>query len=264
MTKQMILIGNAANVLKEMRANYIDLVVTSPPYDGMRAYNGYKFDWGVFKTVAKQLYRVLKPGGTLVWVVGDQTKNGTESGTSFKQALYFKERCGFNLHDTMIYERHGPPLTHRRYEQAFEYMFVMTKGIPKVFNGITVPKTHLEKRARVKGYGRWEDNTRDMGKSTMSPDKLAYNVWKISVGRMPNHEQWVHEHPAIFPERLALMHVHSWSNPGDIVLDPFCGSGTTGKAALNLGRSFIGIDISVEYAQMTARRIGAKRAYTWS
>jgi DNA modification methylase len=224
---------------------FIDMTLTSPPYDKVRNYqDGCEFD---FPTIAHELYRVTKPGGVVVWVVGDQTHKGTESGTSFKQALYFKEECGFLLHDTMIYYKCTPPLTRRRYEQHFEYMFVLTKGQPTTFNGIMEPKTHPEKKPRAKGYTRWANGTTKIGVIKNDTNlKLRGNVWKYSMGHIAE-EKYAHEHPAIFPEALAYDHILSWSNEGDIILDPFSGSGTTGKMARQLGRRFIGIDRSDKY-----------------
>lgn len=262
---KLILIGNAVDVTKSMKEGSIDMVLTSPPYDGMRAYNGYKFDHEVFQALAHQLYRILKPGGVLVWVVGDQTKNYEESFTSIRQALYFKENVGFKAHDTMIYELNKPPLTHNRYEQAWEYMFVFSKGRPSVFNGLRVPKLYPESRSRVKGYGRDVDNSRDMGISKItSTDRLRGNVWRYHPGATRASEKYIHQHPAIFPLPLACDQIRSWSNDGDLVLDPFCGSGTTGRACIELGRRFIGIDISKDYARIACRRVGIKRAYEFS
>ena len=114
----------------------VDLTVTAPPYDNLRTYNGFAWD---FEGVAKELFRVTKHGGVVVWVVGDQTIKGNETGTLFRQALFFKD-CGFNLHDTMIWKKTNPiPLTHNRFEQSFEYMFVFSKGSPKTFNPIKIP-----------------------------------------------------------------------------------------------------------------------------
>lgn len=102
--------------MRKMPDNYVDLTVTSPPYDNMRKYDNFSFD---FHSVAQELYRITQQGGVVVWVVGDQTKNGSESGTSFKQALYFKETVGFKLYDTMIYRKSNPtPLNHKGYAQA--------------------------------------------------------------------------------------------------------------------------------------------------
>lgn len=254
--------GQAAIELKKLPSDSVDLVITSPPYDDLRAYNGYVFDIKTFRVIARQLFRVLKPGGVLVWVVGDATNNGSESLTSFKQALYFKETVGFLAYDTMIYQRSGVPTTKRRYEQHFEYMFVMAKGTPKTFNGIRVPKLYPESKPRAKAFGRNTNNSRDMGFVAINiPDKLDGNVWKINCQRAST-DKIAHEHPAIFPEELARRHIVSWSNPGDIVLDPMCGSGTVGKMALANGRKFIGIEISSEYINIAKQRLRLARSKT--
>jgi site-specific DNA-methyltransferase (adenine-specific) len=172
-----------------------------------------------------------------------------------KQALYFKEKVGFLAYDTMIWQRSSVPLTKRRYEQHWEYMFVMTKGVPKTFNGIRVPKLYPEKRPRRKAFGKNGDNSVDYGFVGLTiPDKLEGNVWKINCQRAST-DSYAYKHPAIFPEELAQRHIHSWSNPGDVVLDPMCGSGTVGKMALTMGRKFIGIDISAEYIEIAKNRL---------
>jgi site-specific DNA-methyltransferase (adenine-specific) len=242
-------LGDCLEVMKSLPSQSIDLTVTSPPYDNLRTYNGYSFD---FEGIAKELYRVTKDGGVIVWVVGDATVNGSETGTSFKQALYFKE-IGFNLHDTMIWQKPYPkPLTHNRYEQAFEYMFILSKNKPKTFNGI--------KDKENVGCGRITTGTwRDVDGTTKPKSKvnngvtpkfgLRGNVWSIKTTTGKN------DHPATFPEQLAHDHIVSWSNEGNIVLDCFLGSGTTGKIAKQLNRKFIGIEISPEYLEIAKNRI---------
>lgn len=242
---------DCAKGLRRIEDNWIDLVVTSPPYDNLRKYNGYSFD---FETIARELYRVVKPGGVVVWVVGDATVNGSETGTSFRQALFFKE-CGFNLHDTMIYQKSTPPLSHNRYEQNFEYMFVFSKGKPKTFNGIRVPRKYKDTR-KNKAFGRNKDNSRDYGYSSDKDTVLKTNVWNIFAGG-GSSDKIASEHPAIFPEQLANDHIISWSNPGDLVLDPFMGSGTVAKMALLNGRHYIGFEISSDYCEIASRRISA-------
>jgi DNA modification methylase len=226
--------------------------VTSPPYDNLREYNGYVFP---FTSVAHQLYRVTKEGGVVVWVVNDATINGSETGTSFEQALYFRDVCGFSLYDTMIYKTAKPPLSRRRYEPAFEFMFVLVKGQRvNTFNGLRQPKLWPEGKPRVKQFGRYRDNSRDMGQiNTQESTTLLTNVWEISNRRKTGALKITHEHPAIFPDELAQKHIHTWSNPGDVVLDPMMGSGTTGRVARSMGRRFIGIDISEEYVRNIAR-----------
>lgn len=230
----------------------IDLTVTSPPYDALRKYDGYSFD---FEAIARELYRVTKDGGVVVWVVGDQTKNGSESGTSFRQALYFKE-IGFNLHDTMIYQKANYiPLTHNRYEQSFEYMFVFSKGKPKAFNPIMVP---CKGAGKQETYGEGRRKRIDPNQSmridgfrviATKKTKIHPNIFTYTCGADKTG------HPAPFPYKLAEDNVLSWSNDGDLILDPMCGSGTTLLAAKNLGRHFIGMDCSEEYCEMSRIRV---------
>jgi DNA modification methylase len=240
---------NCLDTMARMKDNFIDLTVTSPPYDNLRTYNGYSFD---FESIAKELYRVTKEGGVVVWVVGDATIKGSETGTSFKQALFFKE-CGFNLHDTMIYQKSTPPLTHNRYEQNFEYMFVFSKGKPNIFNGLREPKEYKDNR-KNKAFGKNKDDGIDFGYSKQTATRLKRNVWKYFAGGGAN-DKIASKHPAIFPEQLANDHIISWSNEGDIVYDPFIGSGTTAKMALLNNRRYIGSEISAEYCEIAEERI---------
>lgn len=251
--------GPAEFLLNSLGANTVDLTVTSPPYDNVRGYNGFSFDP---VSIIDGIYRVTKWGGVVVWVVGDQTVNGSETGTSFKHALAFMER-GFKLHDTMIYERSNPPLTHRRYEQSFEYMFVFVKGAagPKTFNGIRVPRKYPEKKPRVKAWHRWNDGSFKIAEwvDARTDTVLRNNVWRAE-GRPVCEERIAHKHPAIFPEWLAHDHIVSWSKPGDVVLDPFMGSGTTLKMAHVLGRNYVGIDLSEDYIQLAKDRLAIYKA----
>ena len=237
--------------MARMPNNFIDLTVTSPPYDNLRAYNGYSFD---FEAVAKELYRVTKQGGVVVWVVGDATVKGSETGTSFKQALYFKE-CGFNLHDTMIWRKTNPVPqfpTIKRYTSDFEYMFILTKGQPKTFNAIeTATKTagrKINRNTRSAFSDQSADRPRDVITTTKATKRLT-NTWDIGVGSRNK------EHPAIFPEQLANDHIISWSNKGDLILDPMAGSGTTLKMAQKNNRNYIGIEISPEYCELIKKRL---------
>lgn len=242
----------------KMPDGFVDLTVTSPPYDGLRKYNGYSFQ---FEDVAKELYRVTKDGGVVVWVVGDSTVNGSETGTSFKQVLFFKE-VGFNIHDTMIFAKNNMVLTHNRYEQDFEYMFVFSKGKPKTFNPLTI-KT--KKAGRVKKYNYITGTTGEKGAATRSgmdravtvkETKYRGNIWFYPVGsNCSSMDEIAFNHPAIFPEQLAADHIYSWSNKGDVVYDPFMGSGTTAKMAHLQGRNWIGSEISQEYCNIAEKRI---------
>ena len=244
----MILCGDCVEIMRKMDDACIDLTVTSPPYDNLRTYNGYCFD---FENVAKELYRVTKDGGVVVWVVGDATIKGSETGTSFKQALFFKE-CGFNLHDTMIYAKANPmPCKSKRYTPAFEYMFVFSKGQPKTFNPIMEDcKFAGKKSARTVIYA---DGTRKhYNKGFYKDTKVKRNVFEYNVGTGKGRGI---KHPAVFPEQLANDHILSWSNPNDIVFDPFMGSGTTAKMSMLNNRRFIGCEISEEYCNIIKDRL---------
>lgn len=250
MEKDYIKHGDCLELMKMMPNECIDLTVTSPPYDNLRKYNGFSWD---FESIAQELYRLTKPGGVVIWVVGDSTVKGSETCTSFKQALYFKE-CGFNLHDTMIYQKQNyVPLTHNRYEQEFEYMFCFSKGRPNTFNPIMIP-------CKYAGTETWGSSsfhkTNDSGlvscgKKRVNDTKQHGNIFRYLTGKSKETKG----HPAPFPEQLANDQIITWSNPGDIVLDPFVGSGTTAKMALLNNRHYIGFDISEEYCEIARNRI---------
>lgn len=238
--------GDCITEMQKMESNIIDLTVTSPPYDNLRTYAGtLEWNFDIFKQVANELYRITKDGGVVVWVVGDATVKGSETGTSFRQALYFKE-IGFNLHDTMIYQRKTAPLTHNRYEQEFEYMFVLSKGKPNCCNHILIPAVHGGKDKGSIGKNRQEHLAI---KTIVKHNKIKGNIWCYAVGGKRI------DHPAIFPEQLANDHIISWSNENDVVFDPFMGSGTTGKMAKLNNRKFIGIEKVPEYFQISKERI---------
>lgn len=250
-----IVCGDCIEVMKTFPNESIDMTLTSPPYDQLRTYDDIsKWNFDKFKAIANQLYRITKIGGVIVWIVGDATKNYSETGTSFKQALFFKE-IGFKLYDTMIFHKHSPPLTHRRYEQHFEYMFVLSKGNPKTFNPIMVKK-QWEDHRKTKSIRREKDGTYDVGYPSQKKTKIKGNVWKYNIGgRHVTKDKIAYEHPAIFPEKLAKDHIISWSNENDIILDPMVGSGTTCKIARQLNRRWIGIDINPEYCKIVCKRL---------
>jgi DNA modification methylase len=249
--------GDSKKVLKTIKAESIDLVVTSPPYDNLRTYNDQEaFTFDDFKDIANELKRVLKKGGVIVWVVADAVLNGSESGTSFKQALYFKE-IGLNLHDTMIYQKSGFnfPMTNR-YQQTFEYMFVISKGSPKTFNPIQ-DRANRCFGEKLKGSERRRDGTLTKKRvKEIGEFGTRTNVWQINNGFMKTTtDKFAYEHPAMFPEKLAEDQITSWSNPHDIILDPFMGSGTTAKASKNLNRKFVGIELDSSYFEIAKKRV---------
>jgi len=247
---------NCLDTMSRMEDNFIDLVVTSPPYDDMRTYNGYCFD---FESVAKELFRVTKKGGVVVWIVNDKTEKGSEIGTGFKQALYFMG-CGFNLHDTMIWKKKNPiPNDPRqnRYIQGFEFMYVLSKGKPKTCNYLKVPCLMAGIDAGTgtarKQNGDIRTDRKEKRKGKVVKDKKPLtNIWEYSNGTIYK------KHPASFPSDLASDHIISWSNEKDLVYDPFMGSGTTAKMAKLNNRNYIGSEISAEYCEIIEERLKAK------
>lgn len=239
--------------MARMPDGFIDLTVTSPPYDNLRSYHGYEFD---FEPIARELFRVTKKGGVVVWVVGDATINGSETGTSFKQALYFKE-IGFNLHDTMIWNKGcftAVGSVQTRYGPSTEYMFVLSKGRPNIFNPIK------DRRNSQVGALSKAHSIRQVDGSTIKKEHtstiigavgIRFNVWNI-LPELDNSERL---HPGQFPARLAKDHILSWSNENDLIYDPFIGSGTTAKAAHQLKRRWIGSEISAEYVSLANKRL---------
>ena len=245
-----IIEGNNCDVLVDFPSGVVDLVVTSPPYDDLRAYGGFDFD---FYGCAWLLRRVIKEGGVLVWNVADQTKNGTETGTSWRQCHHF-QALGFNIHDTMIYRKTNPmPLNHNRYEQEWEYIFVLSKGSPTRWNPIERP---------CKGAGKsvsWSSpqlapnaSRKCKDEITITKDKMPKgNIFEYSIGG----SQGAKGHPAVMPMKLAEDMITTWTDEGDLVLDPFSGSGTTSIAAKNLGRHYLGIECNPEYAETSRQRL---------
>lgn len=245
-----IIPGDNVAVLQTWPDACIDLVVTSPPYDNLRTYGGHSWDFG---GVARELTRVLKPGGVIVWVVADATVNGSETLTSMRQAIHFKDVCGLRVHDTMIWcKDNAVPTQHTRYQNAWEYMLVLSKGVPKTFGKLQEPSKHagaIHKKHRAVGGGHLNN---DEGFYVTKETKLMNNWWVKSCGSD------VQGHGATFPLALARDHILSWSNEGDVVLDPFAGSGTTCVAAKELGRRYVGIEVNPAYVEICERRLGVE------
>jgi len=240
-----------------MPDNFIDLTVTSPPYSNLRKYNGFTWD---FNSVAKELFRVTKKGGAVLWVVADQVIKGSESGESFRQALYFKE-CGFDLFDTMIYAKppRGAVGNNKTYWQTFEYMFILSKGHPKTIN-LIYDRKNKESREGDNGTKRLENgDLLKVKRGGYSEFGRRTNIWEYGIGKgQSTKDDVAFKHPAIFPEQLANDHIISWSNEGDLIYDPFMGSGTTAKMAIKNNRNFIGSELSPEYCDIANKRIEIK------
>lgn len=247
-----LLQGDCLELMKRIPEKSINLTVTSPPYDNLRTYNGNIEQWNFekFKLIAEELYRITKDGGVVVWVVSDATIKGSETGSSFKQALYLKD-CGFNLHDTMIWVKDGGGAigSNKCYTQNFEYMFVFSKGVPNAIN-LIYDKPNQSYGQDKSGVGRRKATGEHKIEQRKESKEFSRrnNWWYIPPQKGVGH-------PAVFPEQLANDHILSWSNEGDLVFDPFTGSGTTGKMAVLNNRNFIGIELDEGYYNIAKERI---------
>lgn len=244
---------NCLNYLKSVPANSIKFVLTSPPYDNLRDYNGYSFD---FESIAQELVRTLSEGGVIIWNVADATVKGSETGTSMRQALYFMQ-CGLRLHDTMIYEKQNPipaSRSSKRYHQAWEYLFCFSKGTPDTFNPFMVPAKYAHVNANMKHRGK--DGNLEYTKTKRNSHTKVKNIFKYTIGGGHNtSDKEAYGHPALMPEKLAEDQILTWTNPGDIVFDPFNGAGTSGKMAVKNNRKYIGTELSKEYCDLSKLRI---------
>lgn len=249
-----IIVGNCVEVMQGFEPDLIDLTVTSPPYDDLRNYKGFVFP---FEKIAQELHRITKPGGVVVWIVNDATIEGSETGTSFKQALHFKD-IGFNLHDTMIFRKRNPipQIYRKRYNNEFEFMFVFSKGTVKTNNPIMVDCAHAGLELNGTTYKNYSKNeqTREKLAKPVKDKKIKGNIWEYVVGKR-QEDQEAKGHPAPFPCELVRDHIKSWTNVGDLVFDPMSGSGTTARVAHEMGRKYIGVDISQEYCEIARQRI---------
>lgn len=263
---------NCLDTLSRIPDNFVDLTVTSPPYDDMdfdfnpipskvREYKGYTWN---FKQICQELYRATKPGGVCVWVVGDIVVKRSESLASSLQKIYFR-KVGWFIHDTMIYQKNGTayPASAKsnRYSQVFEYMFVFSKGVPKTCNLI---KDKLNRWAGETNFGNNSERLSDgrikqrkkKGQIVIGEYGYRENIWRINNGHgWGATDPYAEQHPATFPESLAHDHILTWSNPGDLIYDPFSGAGTTAKMAKYLGRHYLASEISFEYFQLSQKRL---------
>ena len=254
--------SDSAKLLKLMPDSSIDLVITSPPYDDLRDYKNSNNLWNFkkFQDIARQLFRVLKQGGVVVWVVGDKTNNGSKTLSSFKQALFFQE-LGFNIFDVIIYEKTGTSPPHPgRYFNSFEYMFILSKGKPKTINLLRDKKNKWGGQMTFGNVSRREKDgsLTNKGRKKINEFGIRTNIWKYANGKgFTTKDKIAYEHPAIFPEKLVSDHINSWSNEDDVVLDIFGGSGTTIKVAKRMNRNWIYIDHVERYCEIAVERINA-------
>ncbi|MGD9589250.1 MAG: site-specific DNA-methyltransferase [Pyrinomonadaceae bacterium] len=242
---------NCLDTLSRVEDDVLDMTITSPPYDDLRDYNGYHFP---VEEIAAKLFAKTKPGGVVIWVVGDRTVNGSESLSSFKHAIAFND-AGFRVHDTMIYAKNNPIPSDcgKRYRQCFEYMFCFSKGQPKTFNPITqkIKQEKAFKSFRITKVGR-----NDLAHDHVAPKRRKVNnIFSYNVGTSSSGDKIAFKHPAIFPEKLVEDQIRTWTNEGDLVYDCFMGSGTTAKVAQLLHRRWFGSEISAEYVEIAMERL---------
>lgn len=251
---------NCIETLGRMPDDFLDMTLASPPYDDLRSYHGYEFP---LAAIVELLFKKTKPGGVVVWVIGDRTVNGSETLTSFHQAIEFVNKGGFNLHDTMLYVKNNPIPSDcgKRYRQSFEYMFCFSKGVPKTFNPITEPTKSAGQKIkafRITQNGRGNVPAEDIGRQ-IKAERKASNIFTYNVGTSSATDRIAFRHPAIFPEKLAEDQITTWTNESDLVYDCFMGSGTTAVAACSKGRNFIGSEISQEYVEIANERLAMYR-----
>ena len=243
-------VGNAVDVLNNIPKNIVDLTITSPPYEDLRNYNGYTFN---AQSMLESIFNVTKEGGVCVWVVGDKI-NGGRSLVSFEHAFLAK-KCGFIVHDVMIYQKKNTPfMRSNAYTNCYEFMFIFSKGKPSTFNPLKMPTKRSGMETAV--FNKKSDAINKKRPVELKKEKTKPNIWQYAVGLGGStSDKIAFKHPAVFPEKLAEDHVLSWSNEGDLVLDPMCGSGTTCKVAKRNNRHWIGIDISEEYISIAKDRM---------
>ena len=252
-TRNRLYVADCVEFMARMDAGTVDLTVTSPPYDNLRNYNGYSFD---FEAIARGLFRVTKRGGVVVWVVGDKIDAGRRTLSSFRQGLFFQE-IGFRMHDVMIYRKKNTPfMRSNAYTNAYEFMFVLSKGSPKTFNPLTEPT--VRSGYEMLPHNKGPDAVNKKVLKELKKEKTRTNIWAYAVGMGgTTRDKVAFQHPAVFPEKLAGDHIRSWTEPGDLVFDPMCGSGTTPKMALLAGRDYIGVDVSADYVAIAEQRMEA-------
>lgn len=250
-----IICGDAADILKRIPSDSIDLVVTSPPYDDLRNYNGYSVDLHI---VGTQLYRVLKNGGIVAMVIQDSTKNYGKSLTSFRTIVDWCDNIGFKLFETCIYHKNGTEGAwwKNRFRVDHEYMPIFLKGDkPQYFNKepLKIPSKHGGKVMSGSGNRRTDGTTTPIVRREINPMKCRGTVWDYLMAGDKNPLK--RKHPAVFPDKIPFDFIQCFCPEEGVVLDPFVGCGSTAVMAKVLDRNYIGIDISKEYCDLAEERI---------
>lgn len=250
-----IICGDAVEVLKTLPDESVDLVVTSPPYDELRVYNGFSLD---LHAVGVELYRVMKDGGIVAMVIQDSTKDFGKSLTSFRTIVDWCDNIGFKLFETCIYHKNGTEGAwwKSRFRVDHEYMPIFLKGRkPQYFNKepLKIPSKHGGKVMSGSGNRKTDGTTTAVVRREINPMKCRGTVWDYLMAGDKNPLK--RRHPAVFPDKIPFDFIKCFCPEGGVVLDPFVGSGSTAVMAKVLERKYIGIDISREYCDLAEERL---------
>jgi site-specific DNA-methyltransferase (adenine-specific) len=260
-----VILGDCLEMLKKIPDNHVDLIVTSPPYSDQRnsTYGGIKADKYVewFLPITAELLRVLKPTGTFILNIKEKVSDG-ERHTYILELILEMRKQGWLWTEEFIWHKRNcyPGKWPNRFRDAWERLLQFNKD--KKFNmyqeNVMVPVGDWAK-TRLKNLSE-TDKTRDTSKVGSGFGKNISN-W---IGRdMAYPSNVLHlatessnkKHSATFPKELPRWFIKLFTKPGDIVLDPFLGSGTTGVVAKEMARNSIGIEILKEYYDIAKENI---------
>ncbi len=255
----MIICGSAADELKKLDANSVQTVITSPPYFQLRKYEAGKEEIGNEPTLDQYVQslmdvfagvrHVLKPDGTFWLNLGDTMKNGSLLGMPWKVAFAMKD-AGWCLRSEIVWAKPNPmpESAKNRPTRSHEKLFLFTqKKSGYKFNQLKEPAVYAGV-SRGGSTNRYEQNASGMD-AKVYDTRNKRDVWSVKPATLSG------AHFAIFPDDLIAPCIEAGSDPGNVVLDPFSGSGTTGVVARKLGRDYIGVELSVKYAQLSKERI---------
>ncbi len=253
-TENKIILSDCRDGMAALSNECIPFTLTSPPYDGLRTYDGLA-DWN-FMDVAKELYRITMQGGVVVWVVQEQIIDGSESGETSRQRLAFAN-IGFRLHHTMVMGKLGGiQFSSNRYGRPLEYAFILSKGPPRYFNPLRDRPNKEAGRVKVFLNRNRDGSFAPVKRTQVHPYGLRGSIWFYPTGKNNSaKEDYAFEHPALMPEQMAEDDILSWTKVGDLVFNPFAGAGTALKMALLNHRSYLGFEINPKYVEIARRRL---------
>lgn len=249
--------------MKQFSSESIDLIFTSPPYDTRRSYGGVDAsnynEW--LKPILAEFQRILKPTGNLLFNIGNKWQNW-KSHTYVYDIPSLAESCRLRfIHDIIWKQGSGFALPIKMIDEYEHiYWFNTTEGQPTFYPDSL---RHPYKKSSIQRYkadfrncrfvedrllGKWNGDYVHREPNPLGA--LPFNIIEMSA-----ETENPYQHPAVFPMHLARYIISGWSKAGDVVLDPFVGSGTTIASAKELHRKWIGIDIKPEYCEMSQRRI---------